>query len=153
MCLLPLACMIMPLRMCSVVQSTGLAKREKGISDSKVVTTAPNSHEGNEGRQLPSQLHDICGHNNWMFRTVEGFSRENVFVFHTPCVTSSQGAVLVTAGCHSGTRQPKPNQSPPRSPQWAAGSPVCRDIHLQLVRSFSVHNAGVIFKITTYICE
>lgn len=55
--------------------------------------------------------------------------------------------------CHSGTRQSKPNQSPPKSPQWAAGSPVCRDIHLQLVRNFSVDNAGVIFKITTYICE
>lgn len=59
----------------------------------------------------------------------------------------------VTAGCHSGTRQSKPSQSPPRSPQWAAGSPVCRDNLLQLVRNYSVDNAGLIFKITTYIYE
>lgn len=59
--------MIMPLRLCSVLQSTGLAKRAKGISDSEMVTAAPNSHEGNEGRQLPSQLHDVFGHNNWMY--------------------------------------------------------------------------------------
>lgn len=87
-----------------------------------MVTTAPNSHEENEGRQLPSQLHDVFGHDNWMFRTVEGFSSENVFVFYMLRVTSSEGAVSVIAGCHSGTRQPKPNQSPPRSPQWATGS-------------------------------
>lgn len=134
-----------------MLQSTGLAKREKGISDSRVVTTAPNSHEGNEGRQLPSQLHAIFGQNNWMFRTVEGFSSENVFVFYMSCVTSSEGAVLITAGCHSGTRQSKPNQSPPRSPRWAAGSLVCRDN--LLVRNYSVDNAGLIFKIITYIYE
>lgn len=138
----------------AVLRSTGLAKREKGISDSRVVTTASNSHQGNEGRQLPSQLHDVFGHDNWMFRAVEEFSSENVFVFYMSCVTSSEGAVLAAAGCHSGARQPKPNQSRPRSPRWAtAGSLVYRDTHLQLVRSFSVDNAGVIFKITTYICE
>lgn len=90
----PLVFVIMPLRLCSVLQSTGLARREKGISDSRVVTTAPNSHKGNEGRQLSSQLHAIFGQNNWMFRTEEGFSSENVFVFYMSCVTSSEGAVL-----------------------------------------------------------
>ncbi|XP_040980894.1 uncharacterized protein LOC121233447 [Aquila chrysaetos chrysaetos] len=47
------------------------------------------------------------------------------------CNKTGEDAVLVIAGCCSETRQPEPKQRPPRSPQWAAGFPVCRVIYLQ----------------------
>lgn len=146
-CLPPLACMLMALmwglsqpemRLCEVLWSMQDQLKEKTWFQTPV--------------WLPQHWTYARGMKTSAWEILQSKMSSCISLF---CFRSgrSHSAVLVISGHYSHTSQPKPKQRPTRSWQRTTGFPVCRVIYLHTVRTSSVDNTGVTFKIIIDICE